>query len=54
MFIQDGLQAPPLRVVMTWGWDGSDEVPPGSSTVRIELDATDAGTRVRLTHTGLP
>ena len=45
---------PDERVEFTWGWDGSDEVPPGSSTVRIELEATTGGTHVRLTHSDLP
>ncbi len=45
---------PPERVVFTWGWDGSDEVPPGSSTVRIDLIPTVEGTHVQLTHSGLP
>ena len=30
---------PPNRVVFTWGWEGSTEVPPGSSTVTITLTA---------------
>jgi uncharacterized protein YndB with AHSA1/START domain len=46
---------PPRRIVFTWGWevDGSP-VPPGSSTVEIDLLPDPAGTRVRLTHRGLP
>ncbi len=42
------------RVVFTWGWAGSDEVPPGSSTVTIDLEPSGAGTHVRLLHTDLP
>ncbi len=45
---------PDQRVVFTWGWVGSDTVPPGSSTVTFELQASDTGTTVRLLHTGLP
>jgi uncharacterized protein YndB with AHSA1/START domain len=42
------------RVVFTWGWQGSPTVPPGSSTVEIELAADGDGTLLRLTHRGLP
>lgn len=44
----------PERVVFTWGWDGSDQVPPGSSTVTLILEPKDEGTLVRLTHADLP
>jgi uncharacterized protein YndB with AHSA1/START domain len=30
---------PPARVVFTWGWEASDEMPPGSSTVEVRLTA---------------
>lgn len=29
---------PDRRVVFTWGWEGNDLVPPGSSTVEIDLE----------------
>jgi uncharacterized protein YndB with AHSA1/START domain len=45
---------PDQRVVFTWGWQGSPTVPPGSTTVEIELSPDDDGTLVRLTHRGLP
>ncbi|NND76286.1 MAG: SRPBCC domain-containing protein [Ilumatobacter sp.] len=45
---------PPSRVVFTWGWDGSAEVPPGSSTVTMTLSADGDGTVVELRHEGLP
>ena len=45
---------PHRRVVFTWGWEGSSIVPPGSSTVEIELMPDDNGTRLRLRHGGLP
>ncbi|HEX8917295.1 MAG TPA: SRPBCC family protein [Chloroflexota bacterium] len=46
---------PNRRLVFTWGWEMSDHgVPPGSSTVRIELLPDGSGTLLRLTHTGLP
>jgi uncharacterized protein YndB with AHSA1/START domain len=45
---------PPSRVVFTWGWAGNTELPPGSSTVQVELLPEGDGTEVRLRHTGLP
>jgi len=45
---------PPRRLVYTWGWEGNPDVPPGSSTVEYELVPEGGGTRVRLTHRGLP
>lgn len=44
----------PRRVVFTWGWEGDEQLPPGSSTVTIELISDGDGTIVRLTHSGLP
>ena len=42
------------RIVFTWGWEGNQiPVPPGSSTVTIELEPADDGTLLRLTHSGL-
>ena len=45
---------PNRRVVFTWGWRGSATLPPGSSTVEIELEPDGDGTRLILTHRGLP
>ena len=45
---------PNRRVVFTWGWEGNENVPPGSSTVEIDLEPEGAGTRLRLVHRGLP
>jgi uncharacterized protein YndB with AHSA1/START domain len=45
---------PDERVVFTWGWLGNEQLPPGSSTVEIELVPDGEGTLVRLTHRGLP
>ena len=45
---------PPERIVWTWGWEGNDEVPPGSSTVEVTLTADGDATIVRLRHSGLP
>ncbi len=44
----------PSKVVFTWGWEGSEQVPPGSSTVAIALRLDGDETVVELTHTGLP
>ncbi|GAB3396451.1 SRPBCC family protein [Humibacter soli] len=45
---------PPRRVVVSWGFAGSDDLPPGASRVSFELVPIDGGTRVELTHSGLP
>ena len=44
----------PNKLVFTWGWDGSEDVPPGSSTIEIELEPSGAGTTLRFRHYGLP
>jgi len=45
---------PNRRVVFTWGWQDNEIVPPGSSTVEIDLEPDGNGTRLRLVHRGLP
>jgi uncharacterized protein YndB with AHSA1/START domain len=46
---------PHRRIVFTWGWEiEGGPLPPGGSTVEIELIPTDDGTLVRLTHWRLP
>lgn len=45
---------PPHRLVFTWGWEGQDSIPPGSTSVEIELVADGAGTLLRLRHSALP
>ncbi len=42
------------RVVVTWGWLDHPRMPPGATTVVIELVPEGEGTLVRLTHRGLP
>jgi uncharacterized protein YndB with AHSA1/START domain len=42
------------RVVFTWGWEQGPPVPPGSTTVAIDLVPDGDGTLIRLTHSGLP
>jgi uncharacterized protein YndB with AHSA1/START domain len=44
----------PHRVVVSWGVAGSLELPPAASTVAFTLTPTERGTRVDLTHSGLP
>lgn len=47
--------SPPERLVFTWGWEiPGSPVPPGSSTVTVELTEVDEGTLVRLSHADLP
>ncbi len=45
---------PNSKVVFTWGWEGNDDVPPGSSTVEVSLIPDGDETTVRLRHTDLP
>jgi uncharacterized protein YndB with AHSA1/START domain len=45
---------PPHRLVFSWGWDGNEGVPPGSSTVEIELATDGEGTSLRFVHRDLP
>lgn len=46
---------PPHRVVLTWGWQGSDRlVPPGSTRVEFTLRRDGDGTVLTLRHSGLP
>ena len=46
---------PERRLVFSWGWeDGSLPLSPGQSTVEITLQPDGEGTRLRLTHNGLP
>lgn len=42
------------RIVFTFGWEGNDEIPPGSTTVEITLDEDEGATVLRLRHSGLP
>jgi uncharacterized protein YndB with AHSA1/START domain len=44
---------PVHRLAYSFGWDGSEAVPPGSSLVEIDLIEQPDGTLVRLTHSGL-
>jgi uncharacterized protein (TIGR03086 family) len=44
---------PGRRVVFTWGWEESVDLPPGASTVIVTLEPAEGGTLVRLVHEGL-
>ena len=45
---------PVHRLAYSFGWDGDEEVPPGSSLVEIDLIPRNGGTLLRMTHSGLP
>jgi len=45
---------PVHRLAYSFGWEGSEEVPPGSSLIEIDLIDHDGGTLLRMTHSGLP
>jgi uncharacterized protein YndB with AHSA1/START domain len=45
---------PHEKIVMTWGWEKSKTVPPGSSTVEFRLIPQDKGTLLFMTHYDLP
>ncbi len=45
---------PPYRVEFSWGIPGSEDLPPGGSTVEVVLTRDGEDTLVVLTHRGLP
>jgi uncharacterized protein YndB with AHSA1/START domain len=45
---------PVHRLAYSFGWEGSEAVPPGSSLIEIDLIDRDGGTLLRMTHSGLP
>src|SRR5450755_1926729 len=45
---------PVHRLAYSFGWEGKDEVPPGSSLIEVDLIDRDGGTLLRLTQSGLP
>lgn len=45
---------PVHRLAYSFGWEGSEEVPPGSGLVEVDLIDRDGGTLLRMTHRGLP
>ncbi|HEY8630333.1 MAG TPA: SRPBCC family protein [Gaiellaceae bacterium] len=48
----------PRRLVFTWGWEKSGDeenpVPPGASTIEVELTPVGNGTSLRFVHRDLP
>jgi uncharacterized protein YndB with AHSA1/START domain len=40
----------PNRLVFTFGWEGNENTPPGSSTIEIDLAPEGAGTSLRFVH----
>ena len=45
---------PPHRLVFTWGWENESAVPPGTSTIEVELRPEGNGTRLHFVHRDLP
>src|SRR5215831_10669106 len=45
---------PVHRLAYSFGWDGNEEMPPGSTLIEIDLLDRDGGTLLRMTHSGLP
>ena len=45
---------PPHRLLLSWGYAGSDALPPGASTVEVHRERDGSGTRVNLEHRDLP
>jgi uncharacterized protein YndB with AHSA1/START domain len=44
----------PHRLVFSWGWEGDEALPPGSTTVEITVAPAGSGSLLRLRHLGLP
>lgn len=44
---------PSARISFSWGWEGSEVVPPGSTRVDVRFVSEDGGTRVLLSHSGI-
>ena len=45
---------PPNQIVITWGFAGSDDLPPGASVVEVRLVAEGTGTLVGIVVRDLP
>jgi uncharacterized protein YndB with AHSA1/START domain len=45
---------PPHRLLISWGYAGSEQLAPGASTVEVRFIAEPGGTRVELEHRELP
>jgi uncharacterized protein YndB with AHSA1/START domain len=44
----------PHRLVFTWGWENESAVPPGTSTIEVELTPEGEGTSLHFVHRDLP
>ena len=44
----------PLRLVISWGHVGSEQLPPGTSRLEIRFERDDSGTTVTIVHDALP
>jgi uncharacterized protein YndB with AHSA1/START domain len=44
---------PGRRLVLGWGWEGNDDLPPDTSTVTVTVEPVGEGSRVTLVHDGL-
>jgi uncharacterized protein YndB with AHSA1/START domain len=45
---------PVHRLAYSFGWEGREDIPPGSSLIEIDLIEEAGGTLLRMTHSGLP
>jgi uncharacterized protein (TIGR03086 family) len=45
---------PGRRLVLGWGWEGDESLPPDASTVTVTIEPTDGGSRLTVSHAGLP
>ena len=45
---------PVHRLAYSFGWEGREKTPPGSSLIEIDLIDQEEGTLLRMTHSGLP
>jgi uncharacterized protein YndB with AHSA1/START domain len=45
---------PVHRLAYSFGWEGREKTPPGSSLIEIDLIDQQDGTLLRMTHSGLP
>ncbi len=45
---------PVHRLAYSFGWEGREKTPPGSSLIEIDLIDQEDGTLLRMTHSGLP
>ena len=44
----------PRKLVLSWGWEGENAVPAGSSRLEFTLTPEGDGTRLHFVHSGLP